>query len=65
MHVGPVRIRILRSRRLYCAELCAVSACAIDRKPVTCPVTTIPFNLFLVNCHRVISNRPAVDLPTR
>jgi len=55
------RIRILRSRRLavqYCAELCAVSACAVDRKPVTYPVTMIPPKLFLVNRHRAISNRP-------
>jgi hypothetical protein len=50
-----------RSRGLYCAttcaELCAVSCARSIEDPVTCPVTTIP-KLFLVNRHRVISNRP-------
>jgi hypothetical protein len=44
-----------------CAELCIVSVCAVDRKLVTCPVTTIPPKLLLVNRHRDISNQPGPE----
>jgi hypothetical protein len=44
-----------------CATLCrAVRSVHVSgrSKTVTCPITTIPPKLFLVNRHRVISNRP-------